>query len=148
MEGELMMFVAINFENGLRPINQINLHENVYGRPFKLKRIHGTNYFVVGCQKHLAIIKLQEERVFFIKGFMDIHSDNVLDLCVVKNMIFSKGRNESTVKVTYFGDHYETVAKAKDESEGIDLNISQSQPPLTTATLSEMELPICRLGFT
>lgn len=143
MEREVLYFAAVSFDNGLKVINELNTYENIYGRPFKIKRMKGFNYFAVACVKHIVMIRMHNGKLYFMKSFLDIHSDNIYDMCLVKNMIFSKGRNESIVKVTYFGEEYNTVAKVAQEYT--DQTVKQQQValiPKTTATITEIDVPM------
>lgn len=144
-EGEVLYFYAFSFDSGIKVLSELNSHENSYGRPFKIKRMKGFNYFAVACVKHIVIIRLQESKLYFMKSFLDVHSDNIYDIYVVRNMIFSKGRNESVVKVTYFGDEYTTVAKISEDRDNQEAGGQTPQLPKTTATLTDMDVPMRRL---
>lgn len=151
MENENLCFAACQIGNGLKLMTLIDIGDNKYGRPFKIKRFSGQDIFAVGCAKHIVILKYANNRLLILKSYLDVHADFICDLCVVKNMIFSKGRGESFVRVTYFGDQFDTVAKVKEESENtrpsaqiLSQNLVTNQPAASQATISHIDVPMCR----
>ena len=151
-ENENIYFAACQTINGLKMVAVMDVSENKYGRPFKIKRMSGHDIFAVGCAKHILMIKFTNNRLHLVKSFLDVHSDLIYDLCVVKNMIFSKGRGESFIRVIYFGDQFNTVAKVKEESvftkvpaEINSPNLLNNQERTSHSTISRFEVPMCNI---
>lgn len=149
---ENLYFAVCQMASGFKMVNSMDLGENKFGRPFKLKRLSGHDIYVVGCVKHILMIKLANGRLQSLKVLQDIHADLIFDLCVVKNMIFSKGKGESFIRVTYFGDQFNTVAKVKDDSserrpeEVIPQMVAPNPASMSQATVSHFEVPMCTLS--
>ena len=155
--GDTISYCICNIDSTLRCISSVPITNDVYGRPFKIKRIKGMDYYVSGCVKHIVILKTVASKIMFIKSYKDVHTDYIYDLCIVRNCIFSKARNESHIKVSYFGDEFAGMKAAKDNStiqstKNREPNMIVETPTTITPTpqskdystsVSSLDIPIC-----
>lgn len=130
-----IFFAALALDTGVKVVSKIEAKDGQYGRPFKIKRIKGTEYYIAGCAKHMLVIKAYAGRVSILRGYKDVHSDYINDLVIVRNAIFSKGRQEPYVKISYFGDNIKSIVESK---EPIPSQIQK--PVLQSATRINVQL--------
>ena len=142
--GERIGFILISIENGLKVLNSLELPDIGFGRPFKIRRMVGTEYYIVGCVKHLVALKVLSGRVIHLRSFKDVHEDFISDLHIIRNIIFSKAKNEAFFRVTTIGDQQATSLSQRQQPKPAG---PSSPPPVTdaplTAKASNVDIPLC-----
>lgn len=103
LSGQTASFSLIDVTNSARFVNKLNVPGS-FGRPFKIKRIPGQEYYISACIRHIIVLKQQNNILSHIQTYKDVHSDYIFDIHFASSMIFSKGRKEDTFKVTFLGE--------------------------------------------
>lgn len=103
--GEVVLFATIIVDSGMKLHSTLDVNDTNYGRPFKLRRMIGTEYYIAGCVRHIIVLRAHGGKLIHLKTCKDVHSDYIMDICIIKNTVYSKARKEPHFKVTYFGDY-------------------------------------------
>jgi hypothetical protein len=101
---------AVTFDKFLRQINQVELNSLDYTRINRMKRIEGEETIIVGCTRHFSIVEMQNKAALVeTANIPNVHNSEILDFELKDRHLYSKGANESMVKVTTFGVKKEVV---------------------------------------
>ena len=100
-----LFFYSANIETTVAKMSNFELSEMEYGRPFKVKRMKGTDIFVVGCLRHFIVLKMINAKITLLQTVRGIHTNFLYDFVICRNLILSKARDEKYLKITYFGDN-------------------------------------------
>jgi hypothetical protein len=101
--------IAISFDRALRQLGNIELTNLEYLRVNRMKRIKGEETLILGCNKHFAIVDVENKNFREIANIPNVHTGNILDFELRDKYLYSKGSSESAVKVTTFGVKKEIV---------------------------------------
>lgn len=130
-----IFFAAIGLDTGVKLVSKAEAKDGQYGRPFKIRRIVGTEYYIAGCAKHMIVIKAFAGRVSLLRSYKDVHTDYINDIVIVRNAIFSKARQEPYVKISYFGDSIKSIVESKNP-----MPATVTTPAIPTATRINVQL--------
>ena len=73
-------FAACSIDNGVKLVSYIDVKDGMYGRPFKIRRMKGYEFYIVACVKHLIVLRANSGKLAFMRSFRDVHSDFIYDL--------------------------------------------------------------------
>jgi len=96
--------IACSFDRFLRQINQVELNSLDYNRINRMKRIDGEETLIAGDNKHFSVVEMKNKSTLEEVGNIpNVHQGDILDFEFRDRYIYSKGANESMVKVTTLG---------------------------------------------
>jgi hypothetical protein len=98
------MILCFEMNKTLSVVSYIILDEFDFGQPRIIKRVSGHNVLIVGCNYHYCIVNFKNYKFYLLGKLRDIHKSRVLDFEFRANTLYSKGENESSLKVIKFGN--------------------------------------------
>lgn len=121
---------ACDFNSGFAVRAKAFIGDQNDQNPFVVKRIPSYEILAIGCYRNMYIIEYDQTTHSFnrLATLPNHHSDIIADIAIKNERIYSKGLNESFVKVTEFGPRITN-----------DLLIN---PAFTSALQSQLQSPI------
>lgn len=101
--------MAVSFDRNLRILSDLELNSMDYQRINRMKRVKGEETLVLGCNKHFSLLDVENRNMKEVANIPDVHSGDILDFELRDKYLYSKGSNESDVKVTTFGVKKEVI---------------------------------------
>jgi len=128
---EIPKIYAVSFDQRLRYISSVPLTHQKYLRVHKLKRIKGEEVLLAGCNKHFAVVEYHDKVLREIGHVHNAHSSDIVDFELVGKNLYSRGVQESDVKVTTFGIRKERDTNRDRSKQSLNPfdDPSQSSPP-------------------
>lgn len=68
-----------------------------------MRRVKGEEVLILGCHKHFSLVDTEANSLREIMALPNVHNGDILDFELHNKYLYSRGQNESDVKVTTFG---------------------------------------------
>lgn len=95
--------MKVKFDKTLQLIEKVPLLSQDYKRVNRMKRVKGEETLVLGCHKHFSILDNENGSLKEVMTIPNVHSGDILDFELWDKYLYSRGKNETDVKVTTFG---------------------------------------------
>jgi hypothetical protein len=95
--------MKVKFNKSLQLMEKIPLMTQDYKRVNRMKRVKGEETLVLGCHKHFSLLDNEHGSLKEIMTIPNVHSGDILDFELWDRYLYSRGKNETDVKVTTFG---------------------------------------------
>lgn len=95
--------MKVKFDRNLQLVEKMPLTTLNYRRVNRMKRVKGEEVLVLGCHKHFSLVDTQPNNMREIATIPDVHTGDILDFELWDRYLYSRGQNETDVKVTTFG---------------------------------------------
>jgi hypothetical protein len=96
--------ISVQFDRHLKPLGSVNPTQQDFKRINRMRRVKGEEVMVLGCHKHFSLIEnVGKGELKEIYSVPNVHKDNILDFEFKDKYLYSRGQNETDIKVTEFG---------------------------------------------
>lgn len=94
-------------------IASYDLNDKNYEKIRKIYRIRGYEILLIGGTKHILILEFKNGTFRKIGVIEDVHTGELTDICMIGNVIYSKGFNEAVICCTHLKRPNSNFVKSK-----------------------------------
>ena len=143
---------VVRFDKHLEVVSggTVRLIDVDYGTPRRIKRIKGSDVFVIGCDRHFSVVELVNNstgQLVFLASLVGIHEHEICDFDIRGKYMYSKALNEPFIKITEFDLNEPGANPATFRSSiGDSRLVTRSTEPLNNSAVHGEELKTSSFG--